>query len=199
MYATKDPHPATNQSSAVEAHGAADVNSVEESTPICTESDQVKAIAQDVGLTAESPVTPDSGYIMLLDHGDGTTMQYMPVAIPTADLHGNCSQAIKDSDNMEVEVGLQNQLCEVNRLDNSGDPTVGTQPRSAAAAATNREDEAHLMQEMNRLDDEFLAAYQAGSNVPIWVQETIPAMPTPSELVLELSTRNAALREQLQR
>ncbi|KAA8906889.1 hypothetical protein FN846DRAFT_889978 [Sphaerosporella brunnea] len=71
-------------------------------------------------------------------------------------------------------------------------------PSSADAAATIRVNEVHVMREMARLDNEFHAAYQAGSNMPIWDQQTTPAVPTPSDVVLELCANNAALREQLE-
>ncbi|KAA8898302.1 hypothetical protein FN846DRAFT_892856 [Sphaerosporella brunnea] len=131
-------------------------------------------------------------------------------AVPTADhpmreLHVKGDRTITDSDMGEVDVNIddiKNLRCECNRhgneQNNTSGQTVGTEQRSqSAAATTSRVITAHLMREMDRLDDEFCAAYLEASNIPIVDEQTIPADATRSGVVLELCAINAALREQL--
>ncbi|KAA8914072.1 hypothetical protein FN846DRAFT_886201 [Sphaerosporella brunnea] len=184
MPATNDSRPPPNQPDPVEDDAVADGHKPDECDTFPLESDRVNAMPQTVVPMAELAVTADTANTTQLDNG-----------IPTAGLHVNGGQALTHSDMTEVDVSagtnihdIENQLHEGNRHDNAGGPS-----------ATTRLTQAELMREMARLDDEFHAAYLAGSNMPIWDQETRPAAPTASDVVLELRARNAALREQLNR
>ncbi|KAA8906177.1 hypothetical protein FN846DRAFT_1014021 [Sphaerosporella brunnea] len=157
----------------VEDDAVADGHNPEECGPFPLQSDRAHAIAQAVITTPELAVTADTANTMQLDEGKGTTMED--------------AKARTDSDLMEEDISaiddIETQLREGNRHDNTGSPP-----------ATTSLSQAQLMREMARLDDEFHDAYLGGSNMRIRDEET-----RPSDMVLELRARNAALREQLER